>query len=181
MLFRSRMQLQYPTRTEATGYEVFPSTTEADADVKRAYELLGEKYVKPMNQRLAGLLATQFPGFSTAVKGLNDIEQLLASVENYEGKPTDRSKYFYSNVLPGVTPESVGRIAGDIKRTPASLLPGAADLIPSAEAIRRGYQEGPEAMGEQMARDFVAGLPVSAAAAPILSNPALAPFAPGLL
>jgi hypothetical protein len=87
---------------------------------------------------------------------------------------------FYSTVLPGVTPESVGRIAGDIKRTPSSLLPGAADLIPSAEAIRRGYEEGPEAMGEQMARDFVAGLPVSAAAVPILSNPALAPFAPGI-
>ena len=179
-LLPTRMQLQYPTRTEATGYEVFPSTTEADADVKRAYELLGEKYVKPMNQRLAGLLATQFPGFGTAVKGLKDIELLLALVESYEGRPTDRSKYFYSTVLPGVTPESVGRIAGDIKRTPSSLLPGAADLIPSAEAIRRGYQEGPEAMGEQMARDFVAGLPVSAAAVPILSNPALAPFAPGV-
>ena len=94
--------------------------------------------------------------------------------------PYSSQPRFYSTVLPGVTPESVGRIAGDIKRTPSSLLPGAADLIPSAEAIRRGYEEGPEAMGEQMAADFVAGLPVSAAAAPILSNPALAPFAPGI-
>ena len=94
--------------------------------------------------------------------------------------PYSSQPRFYSTVLPGVTPESIGRIAGDIKRTPSSLLPGAADLIPSAEAIRRGYEEGPEAMGEQMAADFVAGLPVSAAAAPILSNPALAPFAPGI-
>ena len=94
--------------------------------------------------------------------------------------PYSSQPRFYSTVVPGVTPESVGRIVGDIKRTPSSLLPGAADLIPSAEAIRRGYEEGPEAMGEQMAKDFVAGLPVSAAAVPILSNPALAPFAPGI-
>ena len=179
-LLPTRMQLQYPTRTEATGYEVFPSTTKADADVKRAYELLGEKYVKPMNQRLAGLLATQFPGFGTAVKGLNDIEQLLALVESYEGKPTDRSKYFYSTVLPGVTPDNLANLAKDIRRTPSSLAPGVADLIPSAEAVRAGYKQGPEAMGKQMAQDFAAGLPVSAALTPVLANPTIAPLAPGV-
>ena len=94
--------------------------------------------------------------------------------------PYSSQPRFYSTVVPGVTPESVGKVVGDIKRTPASLLPGVADLIPSAEAVRRGYQEGPEAMGKQMAQDFVAGLPVSAVAAPILSNPALAPLAPGI-
>jgi hypothetical protein len=35
-------------------------------------------------------------------------------------------------------------------------------------------------MGEQMAKDFVAGLPVAATLAPILSAPAVAPFAPGI-
>ena len=112
---------------------------------------------------------------SDAIPGYDDGVIISRPAAPYSSQPR-----FYSTVLPGVTPESVGRIAGDIKRTPSSLLPGAADLIPSAEAIRRGYEEGPEAMGEQMARDFVAGLPVSAAAAPILSNPALAPFAPGI-
>ena len=87
---------------------------------------------------------------------------------------------YYSTLVPGVTPETINRIAGDIKRTPSSLLPGVADLIPSAEAVRRGYQEGPQAMGEQMAKDFVAGLPVAAAAAPILSSAPLAPLAPGI-
>jgi hypothetical protein len=179
-LLPARMQLQYPTRTEATGSEVFPTTEKVEADVDRAFELLKNKYSNPANQRLAGLLATQFPGINTKITGLNDVEQLLALVEQYEGKPTDRSKYFYGTLFPGATPETVNRIAGNIRRTPSSLLPGAADLIPSAEAVRRGYQEGPQAMGEQMVKDFAAGLPLAATLAPILSSPPLAPFAPGI-
>jgi len=179
-LLPTRMELQYPTRTQATGSEVFPPTEKAKADAGRAFELLKDKYVNPANQRLAGLLATQFPGISTKVRGLNDVEQFLALVEQYEGKPTDRSKYFYGTFLPGVTPETVNRVAGNIRRTPSSLLPGAADLIPSAEAVRRGYQEGPMQMGQQMAVDFASGLPVSAALVPVLSNPAVAPLAPGI-
>jgi len=179
-LLPTRIELQYPTRTPSTGNEVFPSTKDVDADIERSMELLKDKYVKSMNQRLAGIIATQFPGIETKVRGLDDIEQFLALVEQFEGKPTDRSKYFYGTFLPGATPETVNRIAGNIRRTPSSLLPGAADLIPSAEAVRRGYQEGPQAMGEQMAKDFVAGLPVAATLAPILSAPVLAPFAPGV-
>jgi hypothetical protein len=101
-------------------------------------------------------------------------------VETYEGKPTNRSQYFYGTLLPGVTPETVTRLAGDIRRTPSSLLPGAADLIPSAEAVRLGYEKGPAAMGQQMANDFAAGIPLSAALVPVLSNPTVAPFAPGI-
>lgn len=179
-LLPTRMQLQYPTSIQATGSEIFPPTERAKADAGRAFELLKDKYVKPANQRLAGLLATQFPGIDTKVSGLKDVEQFLALVESYENKPTDRSKYFYGTFLPGATPETVKRIAGDIRRTPSSLLPGAADLIPSAEAVRRGYQEGPIQMGQQMATDFAAGLPVSAALVPVLSNPAVAPLAPGI-
>jgi hypothetical protein len=179
-LLPARMELQYPTRTQATGSEVFPPTESVQADVGRALELLKDKYMRPANQRLAGLLATQFPGIGTKVSGLDDVEQFLALVEQYEGKPTDRSKYFYGTFLPGATPETVNRIAGNIRRTPSSLLPGASDLIPSAEAVRRGYQEGPQAMGEQMARDFVAGLPVAATLAPILSAKVFTPFAPGV-
>jgi hypothetical protein len=179
-LLPTRMELQYPTRTSATGTEVFPSTEQVDADVARSAELLKDKYAKPMNQRLAGLLATQFPGIKTNVSGLNDIEDLLSLVEQYEGKPTNRSQYFYGTLLPGVTPETITRMAGDIRRTPSSLLPGVADLIPSAKAVRLGYEKDPAAMGKQMARDFAAGIPLSAAITPILANPYIAPFAPGI-
>jgi len=67
-----------------------------------------------------------------------------------------------------------------IRRTPAALLPGAADLIPSEEAIRTGYREGLPAMGAQMGREFVQSLPTGAAAAAVLATPAAAPFAPGI-
>lgn len=67
-----------------------------------------------------------------------------------------------------------------IKATPSSLLPGAADLIPSPEAIRTGYEKGPVEMGKQMGQEFLQGLPVSAAAAGVLATPALAPLAPGI-
>ena len=179
-LLPTRMELQYPTRTSATGTEVFPSTEQVDAYVARSAELLKDKYVKPMNQRLAGLLATQFPGVKTNVRGLHDIEDLLSLVEMFERKPTNRSQYFYGTLLPGVTPETVTRLAGNIRRTPSSLLPGAADLIPSAEAVRLGYEKGPAAMGKQMAKDFAAGIPLSAALTPILANPGVTPFAPGI-
>jgi len=94
--------------------------------------------------------------------------------------PASASPRYYGTLLPGVTPADVNRIAGNIRRTPSSLLPGLSDLIPSKEAVRRGYEEGPQAMGEQMAIDFAAGLPLAVTLAPILSTPALAPFAPGI-
>ena len=71
-------------------------------------------------------------------------------------------------------------IGGAIRRTPSSLLPGAADLIPSPEAIQTGYRQGPQAMGQQMLSEFVQGLPVSAAAASVLSQPAVSVVAPGV-
>lgn len=67
-----------------------------------------------------------------------------------------------------------------IKRTPASLLPGAADLIPTPEAIQTGYKQGPAAMGKQMGREFIESLPTGAAFAAALSTPVLAPAAPGV-
>jgi len=165
-----RIELQYPVRfnEEAKNY------------LRGANKLLKEKYMKPADQRLAGLLATQFPGVSTGKGTFGNVEDLLELVEQYEGKPTDRSQHFYGTLLPGVTPETLTRMAGDIRRTPSSLLPGAADLIPSAEAVRLGYEKDPAAMGKQMAKDFAAGIPLSAALTPILANPAVAPFAPGI-
>lgn len=93
--------------------------------------------------------------------------------------PASSSRYF-STVVPGLDQATLSRVAGNIRRTPASLLPGAADLIPSAEAVRRGYQEGPQALAEQVGLDFVSGLPVGAASAVVLSTPAVAPLAPGI-
>lgn len=68
----------------------------------------------------------------------------------------------------------------NLRRTPSALLPGAADLIPSPEAIRAGYRQGPTAMGKRMAQEFIQSLPTAAAAAGVLSTPLAAPLAPGI-
>jgi hypothetical protein len=68
----------------------------------------------------------------------------------------------------------------NLRRTPSALLPGAADLIPSPEAIRTGYAQGPVEMGKQMAQEFAQSLPTAAGSAMLLSTPVLAPLAPGI-
>ena len=65
-----------------------------------------------------------------------------------------------------------------VGRTPASLLPGAADLIPSPEAIRTGYREGALPMVRQMGQEFVQSLPAAAASSIALA--AAPPLAPGV-
>jgi hypothetical protein len=63
-----------------------------------------------------------------------------------------------------------------LRRTPAALLPGAADLIPSPEAIQTGYREGLVPMAQQMGREFVQSLPQAAAySAGLAAVPVLAP------
>lgn len=107
--------------------------------------------------------------------------------------PDAGSASVYSPALPAsVTPRYYGfdpisgaalggaEVLRNLRRTPSALLPGAADLIPSPEAIQTGYQRGPAAMGKQMAQEFVQGLPTAAGAAMLLSTPAAAPFAPGI-
>lgn len=101
--------------------------------------------------------------------------------------------YVYGSALPasatpryyGLDPvtaaaSAVPDVMRNIRRTPASLLPGVADLIPSPEAIRTGYSQGPVEMGKQMAQEFAQSLPGAAGAAALLSAPAAAPFAPGI-
>jgi hypothetical protein len=85
----------------------------------------------------------------------------------------------------GLDPVSGAALGGvevlrNLRRTPSALLPGAADLIPSPEAIQTGYKRGPAAMGKQMAQEFVQSLPTAAAAASVLSTPLAAPLAPGI-
>jgi hypothetical protein len=67
-----------------------------------------------------------------------------------------------------------------LRRTPSALLPGAADLIPSPEAIQTGYARGPLAMGKQMGQEFIQSLPMAAGTAGVLSTPLVSPFAPGV-
>jgi hypothetical protein len=76
--------------------------------------------------------------------------------------------------------QGASEFAKGLRKTPSALLPGAADLIPSPEAIRTGYSQGPAQMGRQMAQEFVQSLPTAAGAAMLLSTPAVAPFAPGV-
>jgi hypothetical protein len=67
-----------------------------------------------------------------------------------------------------------------LRRTPSALLPGVADLIPSPEAIRTGYAQGPVAMGKQMGQEFIQSLPAAAGFAGGLATPIAAPLAPGI-
>jgi len=90
------------------------------------------------------------------------------------------SKAYYSFDPVSAAVAGARELATGIKRTPAALLPGAADLFPSEEAVRTGYREGLPAMGAQMGREFVQSLPTGAAAAAVLATPAAAPFAPGI-
>lgn len=95
------------------------------------------------------------------------------------------AKAFLNNALFSLDPVTVTglgipEVVSAIKRTPSSLLPGLADLIPSPASIRTGYSKGPVAMGTQMAQEFIQSLPASAAAAGVLSTPLAAPLAPGI-
>lgn len=114
----------------------------------------------------------------------------LVAVKSFKGKP---EASVYKPALPASTTSRyysidpvtaaasvVPDVLRNVKRVPSSLLPGAADLIPSPEAIRTGYAQGPAAMGKQMAQEFVQSLPTAAGTAMLMSAPAAAPFAPGI-
>jgi hypothetical protein len=93
--------------------------------------------------------------------------------------PLSEKSYFSADPI-SMARKGLGEFGRAVRKTPSSLLPGAADLLPSEQAIRAGYSQGPAAMGKQMARDFVEGIPAGLGAAGILSTPALAPAAPGI-
>jgi hypothetical protein len=92
---------------------------------------------------------------------------------------------FLNNALFSLDPVSViplglKEFGGALRRTPSALLPGVADLIPSPEAIRTGYAQGPVAMGKQMGQEFIQSLPAAAGFAGVLATPIAAPLAPGI-
>jgi hypothetical protein len=116
----------------------------------------------------------------SALRGQVRVPQVGPSVVRQDVLPLASTPRYYSGdpvtaLVPGAM--EFGRA---IRRTPAALLPGAADLIPSPEAIQTGYREGAGAMARQMAGEFMQGLPVSAAAASALANPIGAVVAPGI-
>ena len=85
------------------------------------------------------------------------------------------SKAYYSTDPVTVVPQGVGEYLRAVRRTPASLLPGAADLIPSPEAIRTGYRKGALPMARQMGQEIVQSLPGAAVTSTALALAAQAP------
>jgi len=96
-----------------------------------------------------------------------------------QGESTYKRSYYSLDPVVAAA-KGLQELGQGLKRTPSALLPGAADLIPSEDAVRTGYREGLPAMGAQMGHEFVKSLPASAAAAAVLATPAAAPFAPGI-
>ncbi len=90
------------------------------------------------------------------------------------------AKAYYSVDPVSAAAQGAGEYVRALRRTPSALLPGAADLIPSPEAIQTGYREGLAPMAQQMGREFVQSLPTAAAASSVLALPAVAPLAPGV-
>lgn len=94
--------------------------------------------------------------------------------ENLVGE--DFMRAYYATDPATAALRGAGELGKAIKRTPASLAPGIADLIPSPEAVRTGYAKGPVAMGKQMGQEFVQSLPVALGASSVLAAaPVLAP------
>jgi hypothetical protein len=92
-------------------------------------------------------------------------------------EPLTSKAYFSTDPVTAV-PQGVQEYLRAVRRTPAALLPGAADLIPSPEAIQTGYREGALPMAKQMGQEFVQSLPQAVAASSVLS--AVPPLAPGV-
>ena len=154
--------------------------------VNEAGKLFVEKYIKPAAEQYEGAVRTQFPGLAEQRHVLHnpgEYQRILGILDRdfAEGRPDVSSLDFYLSADPITSAvKEVPKVLSAIKRTPSSLLPGAADLIPSPEAIRTGYAQGPVEMGKQMAQEFAQSLPTAAGAAMLLSTPALAPLAPGI-
>lgn len=96
-----------------------------------------------------------------------------------QGTDTYKRSYFSMDPVSAAA-QGAGEYVRALRRTPAALLPGAADLIPSPEAIQTGYRDGLGPMAQQMGREFVQSLPTAAAASSVLALPAVAPLAPGI-
>jgi len=136
---------------------------------------------------LGGRDTRELRNLPTEETNYNRMLNLGQNLKHYLSNVSGRtSKYGGgANMLFGVDPlgatiAGASEALGNVKRNPSSLLPGAADLIPSPEAVRAGFKQGPVEMGKQMAKDFASSLPTAAVFAPILASPAVSPLAPGI-
>lgn len=194
-LLDTRVELAYPTEYKAQDGSRLPAPGPVNAqlndDLIEAGRLFQQKYVLPAAQQMRGLIKTQFPGLSSpsAASRLGRSVDILPNRylrflqeldKQYGGTVGDLGNFFYSADPVTAAARGIPEALSAVRRTPSSLLPGAADLIPSPEAIRTGYAKGPVAMGKQMAQEFVQSLPASIAAAGALSTPVAAPLAPGI-
>jgi hypothetical protein len=194
-LLSTRVELAYPTEYVDSQGQRAPAPETADPKINayltEAGRLFQDKYVRPAADQMGGLLRSQFPGLDlpSAASKLGKSVDILPNRyirflqeldKTYKGNIGDLGNFFYGVDPFGAAASAVPGVVKDIKKVPSSLLPGAADLIPSPEAIRTGYAQGPVEMGKQMAQEFAQSLPTAAGAAMLLSTPVLAPFAPGI-
>lgn len=192
-LVNTRFELMYPIayKTKEGKPMVFPIKEDPStlSELNEIGKLYLDKYIRPAAQQFEGAIRTQFP---TGTFNINNYEYsvprfgstLRALEERYKGpdRPSvfQPDSFFLSADPIGTAVRGAQELTRGVRRTPSALLPGAADLIPSPEAIRTGYQQGPAAMGRQMATEFVQSLPAAAASAAVLATPVAAPLAPGI-
>jgi hypothetical protein len=112
--------------------------------------------------------------------------EITSPVNEYDKRPLQAqvsqsrepltAKAYYSTDPVTAAVQGLGEYGKALRRTPSALLPGAADLIPSPEAIQTGYREGALPMAQQMGREFVQSLPAAAGySAALAAAPVLAP------
>jgi hypothetical protein len=154
------------------------------------------KYVNPSLRNFREGLRISTPGFadrtdspSAVSRGTNPLDENANLVADKLTRLTDfdpdKNYSSLGMMIFGADPVTAAgqgavNLGRALRTTPSALLPGAADLIPSPEAIQTGYAKGPVAMGKQMAQEFVQSLPTAAAAAGALATPVGAPLAPGI-
>ena len=158
-------------------------------------ELLN-KYVDPSLRNFREGLRISTPGFErytdsphAVSRGVNPVDEmsnlaadklsLLTEMDPLKGYRSLGMAIFSTDPVTAAA-KGVPELAQALKKTPSALLPGAADLIPSPEAIQTGYQKGPIEMGKQMGQEFVQSLPVAAAASSVLALPGVSALAPGV-
>ena len=115
-------------------------------------------------------------GFSDALR----FNPYSNEIEVGRGRLPLTTKAYYSTDPVAAAAQGLAELGRGIRRTPAALAPGAADLIPSPEAIQTGYREGVLPMVRQMGTEFVQSLPTAAATSAVLATPIAAPLAPGI-
>ena len=117
---------------------------------------------------------------SASLAGGVSIEDSPLRAEVSQSREPLTAKAYYSADPISMAAQGAREYGRALRRTPSALLPGAADLIPSPEAIQTGYREGIGPMAQQMGREFIQSLPTAAAASSVLALPAVAPLAPGI-